>query len=37
MADASVIVTCFTMRRSLVELDRFIAFARALPDPANTY
>ena len=29
--------SAFAIRRSAVELDRFIAFARALPDPANTY
>ena len=29
--------SAFAIRRAAVELDRFIAFARALPDPANTY
>ena len=29
--------SAFAIRRSAVEIDRFIAFARALPDPANTY
>jgi len=29
--------SAFAIRKSLVEIDRFIAFARSLPDPANTY
>jgi glycosyltransferase involved in cell wall biosynthesis len=29
--------SAFAIRKSVIDLDKFIAFARALPDPANTY